>query len=343
MVEGPDISAPSNRLFLDLGNGEAQATQTSLAAYGISGKTTLLKLDKDKQWLDGNDLAPVRQTLVYCESEELVLADEPIEDPVCGDADESIEFDELYSGLQSGRWLIVSGERDDILDGTGNKVRGVKSAELVMLAEVTQKFVELPAAGGYGPGGLPGDQTHTFIKLAKKLEFCYRRDSVTIYGNVVKATHGDTRKETLGGGDATQAFQSFPLKQPPLTFVAAPIPAGAQSTLKVYVNDVQWPKAANLFALGAGDRAFVTRTGDDGKTTVVFGNGRHGVRPPTGMENIRAQYRSGIGTGGNVAAEQISQLLSRPLGVKGVITPCAPRAVRAGRARIPPAVTRPSP
>ncbi len=105
----------------------------------------------------------------------------PILGSICGGADDSIELDGLYSGLQSGRWLIVSGERDDIEDGTGNKVRGVNAAELVMLAEVTQKVKEAPsqnAAGyhGYGLTGPPGDQTHTFITLAKKLEYRYRRE-----------------------------------------------------------------------------------------------------------------------------------------------------------------------
>jgi hypothetical protein len=322
LVEGPDIQG--ERVFLNLSQGDAKASQQSLAAYGISGKSTCLDLYKEKTWLsDHSTFTPVRTTVVYCESEELPLADEPIEAPICG-GDQEIELDGLYSGLRSGRWVIVSGERDDIVDETNKKVRGVKAAELVMLAEVTQTVKELPAAGyyyGYGSTGLPGDQTHTFIKLARKLEYCYRRDTITLYGNVVKATHGEMRKETLGGGDASQAFQAFTLKQPPLTFVASPTPAGAESTLKVYVNDVRWHETNSLADLAPTERKFITKTDDDDKTTVIFGNGQRGARLPTGIENIRAQYRSGIGRVGNVRAEQISQLLSKPLGVKGVINP----------------------
>ena len=73
---------------------------------------------------------------------------------------------------------------------------------------------------------LPGEKAHTFIKFAKDLEYCYRRDTVTIYGNVVKATHGETRREVLGSGDGSQALQSFTLRQPPLTYMAAPYPSG---------------------------------------------------------------------------------------------------------------------
>jgi predicted phage baseplate assembly protein len=46
-----------------------------------------------------------------------------------------------------------------------------------------------------------------------------------------------------------------------------------------------------------------------------------GARLPTGVENIRAKYRSGIGKAGNVKAGQVSLLAARPLGVKSVVNP----------------------
>ena len=54
---------------------------------------------------------------------------------------------------------------------------------------------------------------------------------------------------------------------------------------------------------------------------MAFGDGRHGARLPTGVENVTAEYRQGIGKDGNVAAKQISQLATQPLGVKGVVNP----------------------
>ncbi len=77
-----------------------------------------------------------------------------------------------------------------------------------------------------------------------------------------------------GSGDASQTFQSFTLKQPPLTFISAPTPAGTESTLKVYVDDMQWREANTLADLVGTDRKLVTKTNDEGKTTVIFGNGR---------------------------------------------------------------------
>jgi predicted phage baseplate assembly protein len=87
------------------------------------------------------------------------------------------------------------------------------------------------------------------------------------------------------------------------------------------VNDVLWHETDSLAGLDPVDRSYITATDDDGKTAVVFGNGQHGSRLPTGVENVRAVYRSGIGKPGNAKAGQISLLATRPLGVKGVINP----------------------
>ena len=62
---------------------------------------------------------------------------------------------------------------------------------------------------------------------------------------------------------------------------------------------------------------------------MTFGDGVHGARLPTGVENVTAIYRNGIGTPGNVRARQISLLATRPLGVKDGDQPAA----RLGRCR----------
>ena len=272
-------------------------------AYSVSAKTTELALPR--QWWDpANDqMDKLRNTTVYAQSEGLVLGEEPYTAEI---QDAVIELGELYDGLSSGRWLIVFGERTDI-PGTS----GVKAGELVMLAGVEQN---------YDPA-LPGDKTHTFITLQNKLAYHYKRDTVVIFGNVIKATHGETRNEVLGNGDGSKAAQAFTLKQAPLTFVAAPNPAGVDSTLVVRVNDIQWHETDSLAGLLSTDRSFITKTDDDGKTTVIFGNGQHGARLPTGQENVKAVYRNGIGQPGDVKADQITLLVTRPLGVKAVTNP----------------------
>lgn len=314
----------------------------SRAEYGITGPTTKIRLGKvpptqitpSKNWITLLPLTPtlvadddfnaIRGTVVYAQSEVLELAEEPIKENVCGGTDDLIELDGVYDGLMAGRWVVVSGECN-IADKSG-----VRFSELAMLATVTQNVgsqVRVPIVRD-GATDLEteivandGDQTRTFIKLASNLIYCYKRDTITIYGNVMSATHGETRTEVLGSGNGAQALQSFILKQPPLTYISAANPSGIDSTLQVFVNDVKWHEVDALAGLAANDRKFITKTDNEGKTTMSFGNGREGARLPTGTENIKAQYRSGIGKAGNVKAEQISLLVSRPLGVKEIINP----------------------
>jgi predicted phage baseplate assembly protein len=285
----------------------AEATTVQRSAYGISGKTTRLTF-KDNWWTQsGVKMENLRATIVHAQSEPLTLVEQPLTEPVtAGTETRTIELAGLHKELRSGRWVIFSGERADIPG-----VSGVKVSELLMISAVSHGLHK----------DLPGDKIHTTLTLATPTAYSYDRNKFTIYGNVVKATHGETRHETLGSGDGAKARQAFELKQPPLTFVPAPTPSGVESTLEVYVNDVQWHEADTLAGRGPTDRVFVTKTDDEAKTTVVFGNGQQGSRLPTGAENVKAVYRNGIGKPGNVLAEQISMLQTRPLGVKSVINP----------------------
>jgi len=294
-----------------------QVGERSRSDYGIALKSTRITLDKP--WIDvraSDDFEVVRGTAVFAESERLELAEEPIEDDIAG---AELELAGLYEGLESGKWLIVSGERTDVGASDSQtsgqqpatRVAGVPATELVMLAGISQRY----------DANLPGDKTHSFLGLANALAYTYKRDTVVVYGNVVHATHGETRQEVLGSGDAAKSLQQFTLKQYPLTFISAATPAGAETTLQVRVNDVLWSETDTLAALGANDHRYITRTDDDDKTSIVFGTGQNGSRLPTGPENITAKYRTGIGKPGNVRSDQITLLTSRPLGVKGVTNP----------------------
>jgi hypothetical protein len=312
---------------------------TSRAAYGMTGKSTLLTLadmvGNGTNWYEMNQgpvinlraatfiadqtFQLIRRSAVYAQSELLALADMPIADDIChGGANFWIQLDGYYGDLKSGRWMIVSGERAD--------VAGVQASELVMLSNVIQDIASpdgtpMSVVTDKAIQPLSEETPHTFIQFAADLGFCYVRDKVAIYANVVKASHGETRNEVLGSSDGSRELQSFTLKQPPLTFVSAPTAAGAASTLHTYVNDIEWHETPSLAWLGAKDRGFATLTDDAGNTSLTFGNGEHGARLPTGLFNVRAVYRNGIGRPGNVGAGQISLLQTRPLGVKAVVNP----------------------
>jgi predicted phage baseplate assembly protein len=202
----------------------------------------------------------------------------------------------------------------------------------VMLDNVAQGVQQIPGAAaphsgaaGAGVAGatqdLPGDTTHSFLQLSNPLSYQYKRETTTVYGNVVQATQGESRKEVLGSGDGAQELQQFSLHQGPITYVAAPNATGTQSTLAVQVNGVLWNEVETLAAAGPNDRVYISRADATGKRTLTFGTGRNGMRLPTGQANVIANYRSGIGSIGNADASKVSQLATRPLGVKSVVNP----------------------
>jgi hypothetical protein len=285
----------------------ADTRERSRRDYGIAAATTVLTLNVGyfPDPVPGQSLAPLRNVDVFAQGERLQLSDVPIDADIPDDPRATstvLELDGIYDGLAPGRWAIVAGTRTDL--------PGAEGAELVMIAATAHRTN--PA--------IAGDRLHTFVTLSTKLAYRYVRSSVTVFGNVVRATHGETRTETIGSGDASQARQSFALRARPLTFVASPTPSGAQSTLAVFVNGVPWAEAADLNALGPTDRAYTTTTTDAG-TTVSFGDGVHGARLPTGTGNVTAAYRTGSGAAGNSDAGRISLPASRPLGVKAVANP----------------------
>jgi hypothetical protein len=289
-----------------------------LSRLKVSGKTTRLTL-RDALNAE-SDTLKIRGTSVYAQSEPLTIIDIPIDSPVGlppagdakavnapGESNTRIPVEGIVEGLAAGRWVIVTGERADL-----GETRGVIATELAMIAAVEQHINDA------------GAKPYSVIVLAADgLARWYRRESVRILANVVKATNGDTRGEVLGAGDATQALQTFTLQQPPLTYVAAPTPDGVVSTLAVRMNDVLWHLTDDLVDARPTDHVYVTTTADDGKVSLTFGTGVHGARLPTGSDNVRAVYRKGIGKGANVKAGQIATALSRPLGVSAVTNPLA--------------------
>lgn len=161
----------------------------------------------------------------------------------------------------------------------------------------------------------------TTLQLISALQGIYDTRTVTVNANTMDATHGETVHEILGNGDGTNATLSFILKQSPLTYLSSDSGGGITSTLEVWVNSQKWAAVPNFITSGPADRVYITGADQSGNTFVQFGDGLRGARTPTGQSNIRAVYRKGIGSAGMVSAGQISQLLDRPQGLKGVANP----------------------
>jgi hypothetical protein len=148
------------------------------------------------------------------------------------------------------------------------------------------------------------------------------RTPVTIFGNLVRATRGESVfNEVLGSGDASQAFQVFTLGNKPLTYLNDPsAPNGRRSTLEVRVNGIKWKEVPNFFGAGPQDEVYIVRLNDEQETVIAFGDSKTGARLPTGVGNITATYRFGAGAA-KPPAGAIGQLARPVEGLRRVVNP----------------------
>src|SRR5262249_37245647 len=158
----------------------------------------------------------------YAQSELLTLAEEPIAERICGN---HLELSALYNGLQSGRWVIVSGERADIPLGTS----GVRGSELVMLAEVTQ-------------GGAPAKTCAQFpSNLIPFSKVFYITDANASGDRLVV---GEMSLETFG-----QIFKELPLPNAPNQKYCNPVELAPGLLADAYVPTVE-ERAGNFSSFG---------------------------------------------------------------------------------------------
>ncbi|MFG2941059.1 putative baseplate assembly protein [Streptomyces sp. NPDC048282] len=262
------------------------ADLSAVADFGLTATTTRLVLR------GSGPIAPFdrRTTTVYARSERLQPAEEPVTAPVTGP---ELLLDRPLA-LTRGSTVVVTGSTPDGRFTT----QPVTVVDSTATADGTRLTLAEPPA-------LPLDPA-----------------SVRVLGNVVAATAGESvTGEVLGSGDGATANQSFTLLRGDLTHTTAAVPGGVRDSLSVRVDDVEWTEAASLYELGPHGRGYVVRIGDDGSVGVLFGDGERGARLPSGQDNVRADYRTGTGPAGNVAAGALSLLLVRPLGVRDVTNP----------------------
>ncbi len=269
--------------------------ETSLSDYGISAKVTGLSVVQPfgSPALTG---FKVRETTAYIQSELLALAEKSLTTNLAAGTTQ-LELNGFFFGLSVGQAIALSGERAD--------AEGLIQNEILFIKEIHHNY------------GL------TKLTFESGSVYSYKRETVTLNANVAPATHGETVSEILGNGNGAQSNQTFTLRKIPLTYTAAPTSTGSASTLQLRVNNLLWSESPSLYELGSNDQSYTVRLDDDGKPLVIFGDGVKGTRLPTGVNNVVATYRSGIGLAGQVEAGSLTILQSKPLGVKSVINPLA--------------------
>src|SRR5260370_1114402 len=98
--------------------------------------------------------------------------------------------------------------------------------------------------------------------------------------------------------------------------VASPSGDNCASTVRVWVNGLEWSEVRSFYRQPPDAQVFLTREDEQGKTHVVFGDGRNGARLPTGVNNVVASYRYGGGAAAP-AAGALTGVLNPMPGVRG--------------------------
>lgn len=302
------------------------ALRTALADRGIaiSASATVNVLRPGSKWLLRDDVVLLLEDapngLQVYPSQALILLSAP--EPI--DGQPSLRRWNLLD-VSDGEGSIVALVDDFILDRASPDDPCVSEVARIQAAAVT------------------ASQEYTTLTLESPLRQSYDPFATTVSANVAPATQGETVSfEVLGSGDSSKANQRFSLKKLPLTYVPAATPGGIKSTLSVYVHPalsrkmipipgvarsadlvdaIQWREVPSLYDSRALDRVYMIRLEDESRVSIIFGDGERGARLPSGDENIIATYRTGIGISGNLDANRLTTLKSRPPGIRRVTNP----------------------
>jgi hypothetical protein len=149
---------------------------------------------------------------------------------------------------------------------------------------------------------------------------------VKLFGNCIATSRGETvTGEVLGTGNAAIPNQSFTLKKSPLTYLPTPsekTPSGLSSTLKIYVDRLQWSEVPSFYGRAPEDEVYIVRENDKNESVVTFGDGVRGRRLSTGAV-VTANYRYGAGAA-MPPAGGITQIATAVKGLKSVRSAVAP-------------------
>ena len=305
IVAGPEakvfLDGPKHRKLLDVEGVET----VSRSDFALSGKSTVITADSA-------ELADVRtfvRTLtVHGGSFLLELAPQEDSGPISGDTFEIPTRTEFPVG--SGTFIDVPELKEDqAVIVTGTTTSGDPHAQ----------YARIKSAEYLGSLG-SWEEPHWRIVLDRDLSEALERKSVGLFGNIALATHGQAHAEILNPKRTAGGYVTFSPIGVPVTHVSsATEPGGAKSTMEIEVDGETWARVGNFLDRDDREKVYTERMQDDGTTELSFIAGSY---LPL-LKNLQASYRIGLGAHGNLAAERLSNLLSRPLGLVGAQQPIA--------------------
>lgn len=197
---------------------------------------------------------------------------------------------------------------------------GVAATEEILVSQ-TQ------AALAATPKGPKGDKRMWPVQLAQVPSFGAdgfdeETPTVTVYGNLVAASEGETQDEkTIGSGDAREAFQTFAIPKPVTRHAEATATPPYEPALEIRVGGRLWSEVETFFGQGAEAEIYVLRQTEDGEDAVQFGDGITGARLPSGRNNVTAYWRTGTGSHGDLAEDAEPKALEKLKPLTGVSMP----------------------
>lgn len=203
---------------------------------------------------------------------------------------------------------IVPGGRQPLPLGSG---------EHLMLEDPTGAGAELTGDSNDGTTMTLGSLPDVASELEAPMNALFALFDVTRGASVAN--------EVVGSGDPAQTFQQFTLKKAPVTYLYVPgSPSGRdyKSTVRVWVDRIEWYEQPSFYSQAQDARVFVTREDENGKTHVQFGDGVNGARLPSGVNNVVASYRYGSGAD-SPAAGSLTVVVKPQPGLKAVRNPVA--------------------
>lgn len=271
---------------------EVEGVETiSRSAFALSGKSTIVTTDANRLATFRNS---VRSLTVLAGSRELAIAEETDPTPLSG---KRVLLPSSLREFPPGRLVSVEG----VAVSTGEAV-----SALVTVKSITRHATE----------------DAWDVEFAETLPADIERSTALWRGNLVFATEGQSRVQVLGHGDARKSWVDYQLAAGPLTYLSsATNPRGVASTLQVSVDGVAWTEVDYFYGTRPADEIYTIRANDAGASFIRFGDGRTGSRLPTGINNLKAKFRTGLGASGNLPPGRLINLMTRPLGLQGVNQP----------------------
>lgn len=119
----------------------------------------------------------------------------------------------------------------------------------------------------------------------------------------VQVIQGETiQDEVIGSSDAT-TDQQYSLQRKQVIWES--------ESIEIYNGSVweTWTRVDNFIDSSGTDKHYRVAVDSLGQYLIIFGNGENGLIPLRGNNNIRASYRVGAGSEGNISAGSITELI----------------------------------